>query len=240
MRTVDITTSQKVTIRYELAELRDRVVAWIIDFVIVLATYLILIAVIQGTFDPFTIWPYVIALLVPVFYNLYFEVRLNGQTPGKKVLGLRVVKLDGSRMSMTDHVIRWSFRLVDIVLSLGAVAAILISSGSSSQRLGGILSNTVVIKVNPTHSVHLRDLLRIQSLGGYKPQYTGANGFTESEMLLVKDVLDRLRKYPNAVHRQIASTLAAKVAMRLGIGAPPPDVAQFLSVVLKDYVVMTR
>jgi uncharacterized RDD family membrane protein YckC len=240
VRTVDITTSQKVTIRYELAELRDRIIAWIIDFVIVIASTLILSAIVDSLFDGRREWPYYIVFLIPLFYNLFFEVRMAGQTPGKRALGLRVVKLDGTRISMTEHVIRWSFRFVDIVLSVGSVAAILISSGTRSQRLGGILSNTVVIKVMPGQNVYLQDLLRIQSHADYKPQYAGVQAFTEVEMLLVKETLDRLRQYSNTVHIEAADLLARKVATRLGLQAVPPDRTEFLRTVLKDYVVMTR
>lgn len=240
MRTVDIITSQKVTIRYELAPLRDRIVAWIIDFSIIVAAWILMAVIFASSTRGGNYWPLYLAGLIPVFYNLFFEVRMKGQTPGKRALGIRVVKLDGRRMAMTDHIILWAFRLVDIMLSLGSVAAIMISSGNRSQRLGNILSNTVVIKLMPSHSVYLQDLLKIQTNEGYKPQYMGVTAFNEGEMLLIKEVLDRHRNHPNAVHDEAMTTLAEKVAQELRLGSLPGDASEFLKAVLKDYVVMTR
>lgn len=240
MRTVDIITSQKVTIRYELAELRDRIAAWLIDFVIIIAAVFLLFAFLEPNVNPDVLWPRYLIFTIPFFYHLFFESRFQGQSPGKKAMGLRVVKLDGRRVTMTDYLIRWMFRLVDITLSAGTIAVILISSGHLGQRLGDILSNAAVIKLNPTHSVYLPDLMKIQTNEGYKPQYPGVRSFTEREMLLLKETMDRVRKYPNGHHQDALSTLGQKVASRLGLAAAPADTAEFLKAVLKDYVVMTR
>ena len=239
MRTVDITTSQNVTIRYELASFRDRFVAWLTDIVIIFASVLLLVAIIALWIQPLVAWPYIMTGLIPALYHLAFEIAYNGQTPGKRAMGIRVVKLDGRQPSIPDYVIRWAFRLIDLTLSFGTIGAALVSSGNRSQRLGDILSNTVVIKLLPSHSVYLQDLLRIQSAEDYQPRFDGVNRFTEEEMLLIKEVLDRSQCFPNEAHSDALSQLAEKVSARLGV-SKPDDSSDLLRGVLKDYVVMTR
>lgn len=240
MRTVDITTTQKVTIRYELASIRDRIVGWIIDIVIAVAAVLLLEAFI-GFGERSARWVALLFFFVPLLtHNLIFEIAMNGQTIGKKAMGVRVVKLDGKQPSIADFVVRWAFRLVDIGLSVGSVATVLISSSNKSQRLGDMLANTAVIKLTPSHSVYLNDLLKIQSAEDYKPRYDSVRSFTESEMLLIKEALDRHSQFPNQAHQTAVSTLAAKASTRLGLNGAPQDEAAFLKTLLRDYVVLTR
>lgn len=47
-----------------------------------------------------------ISFLVGILYNWFFWTRQNGQTPGKKLMGLRVIKADGSQLSDIDALIR--------------------------------------------------------------------------------------------------------------------------------------
>ncbi|GHO57178.1 RDD family protein [Ktedonobacter robiniae] len=83
-------------------------------------------------------------LLVFVYY-LYMEATQGG-TFGKKILGLRVVKEDGSLINWSESLIRNLLRIIDGIPGFYLVAAILIWTSSRKQRLGDRAAHTVVIK----------------------------------------------------------------------------------------------
>ncbi|MFQ5445816.1 MAG: RDD family protein, partial [Saprospiraceae bacterium] len=100
MASIEIRTTQNVTIEYELASLRDRFFAFFADLVIYYLAYYLLWMILVSVFDgAITQWGIsfigmlnVVGLL---FYHLLSEVFANGQSLGKKALSLKVVRLDG-------------------------------------------------------------------------------------------------------------------------------------------------
>ncbi|EFH84130.1 RDD family protein [Ktedonobacter racemifer] len=83
-------------------------------------------------------------LLLLIYYSC-MEATM-GATLGKKILGLRVVKEDGSSIGWGDSIIRNLLRIIDIIPGFYLVAAILVWTSSSKQRLGDKVAHTVVVK----------------------------------------------------------------------------------------------
>ena len=242
MKTIDIRTTQNVTIEYELAAVRERIVAFIIDIVIMWSAILIL-TMIAGLAlpKPFTkYFFYLVMVPVFVFYSLVSEIFANGQSLGKKAMGIKVVKISGTEGGVSDYLIRWAFRMVDIYFSLGSVATLLISSTEKAQRLGDVIANTAVIKVKPKNTLRLKDIMKINSLQTYVPHYPEVRNMKESEMLIVKNVLDRVKEYPNEAHREAAETLATVLCERLNITDDIKEPVPFLRTLINDYIVLTR
>lgn len=75
-------------------------------------------------------------------YFIYYEYKKNGQTPGKKLMGLRVVTLDGSPLSLGKCVMRETMRYIDTMLVLPGLLAFLLTQ--KRQRLGDLISGTMV------------------------------------------------------------------------------------------------
>ncbi|MDW7694761.1 RDD family protein [Flammeovirgaceae bacterium SG7u.111] len=242
MKTIDITTPQNVTIRYELADLKDRIIAFVIDFLILVTGISIMSAIL--TFAFIDTWGMefvmVINVLVFVFYTPVSEILTNGQTLGKKSLKIRVIHLTGRPPNISDYLIRWSFRMVDIWFSSGTIAAVLCNTTSTGQRLGGMLSNTTVIKERPSNMYSLHDLEKIQTADHYEPTYPAVASFKNEDMLLIKRVIDRALKYKNGAHSEALVLMTEKVAENLGIPTPKSDKMGFLKTVIKDYIVLTR
>lgn len=89
--------------------------------------------------------PFFLMTLIMLAYYITLE-GLFGSTVGKMILGLRVVKLDGSAISWRASVVRNLLRFVDgIVFYL--VGAILIWTSPQRQRLGDRLAETVIIRL---------------------------------------------------------------------------------------------
>lgn len=242
MRTIDILTTQNVTINYELAEARDRIFAWIIDTVALYITLLLLALIFlsSGIVGDGMYFSYFVLLPIYLFYHLAFEILFDGRSLGKMALGLKVVKLTGTEPSLNDYLVRWVFRPIDISLSLGSIAIMLVSSSEKGQRLGDVVANTTVIKVNPTQKIRLYDILNIRTVQNYTPVYPQVHQFTEDDMLLLKEVMDRNIKYPNHAHAEALDHALQIVQEKLHIEQLPADRILFIRTLIKDFVALSR
>lgn len=242
MKTIEITTTQNVTIEYELATFRDRFFAFFLDFWILNIGLLLLFLFwywITGNAGT-NYFLYLVLIPIYVFYSLASEVWMNGQTLGKKAIGIKVAKLNGKQPVVSDYLIRWAFRLVDIWFSSGTIAAVMVNSTTKGQRLGDMLAHTTVIKVRSTLNIEMADVLRINTRENYEPRYVQVRNLNESDMLLIKSVIERTKKYNNAAHRDALNQLVDKLRTVLNIAEVPKDKIAFLKTLLNDYIVLTR
>ncbi|MEM8907071.1 MAG: RDD family protein [Bacteroidota bacterium] len=248
MRTIDITTTQNVTIEYELATLRERFFAFFIDLMIVLAIYMILFL------SMVTAWEelvgdtgnlnYFFSALLPIacliFYQLFSEILADGQSWGKRVMGLKVVRLDGQEPGLSDYLLRAVFHIVDTIFSMGVLASLLISSSNKSQRLGDMTANTTVIRIKFHLRFRLEDILKINSLDDYEPTYPEVRNLSEEDMLLIKNIISRHRQYKNAAHQEAVDQLIQRLQEVLDLPGKPKDPITFLKTLIRDYIVLTR
>lgn len=243
MKNIEIKTTQNVVLEYELADLRDRVLAFLIDLLILAIGLWILFLIGLGVFsfsETIVMVYYILLGCIFVFYSLVMESRNNGQSIGKMAMRIRVIKTAGGQAVFSDYAARWVFRMIDIYFSLGGIASILIASSSRAQRIGDIVANTAVVKIEPTTNLKLKDLLTIHSLDSYTPQYLQAKRLVEEDVLVIKRVLDRYRKFPNTAHRDAVIQLAGRIRELLAADYARGDERKFLQTVLQDYVVLTR
>jgi len=242
MRTIEITTTQNVTIEYELASFRDRFFAFFIDFWILnfslLLLYLFWFWI--GGDNSMDYFIYLVILPIYLFYSLASEVWMNGQTLGKKAIGIKVAKLNGKQPVISDYLIRWAFRLVDIWFSSGTIAAVLVNSTVRGQRMGDILAHTTVIKVRSTLNIEIADVLRINTRENYEPKFPQVRALSEQDMLLIKSVIERSKKYNNTAHAEALDMLVQKLRTLLNITETPKDKIAFLKILINDYIVLTR
>jgi len=242
-KSIDIRTTQNVTIAYEMASLMNRIIAWFIDLVIIVVAIIVismLTNLITSSGDAMILVAGLIIVPLFFFYTLIWEWSTSGATPGKMAMRLQVVRLDGKPLSFMDHVLRWSFRMVDIYFSLGAMAIVLINLSDYAQRLGDLMSNTTVIRKSSSLSVDLNDILKIKSLDNYEPKYPDVKKLDEEDMLLIKRVIERYLKHRNPAHRQSIELAAQKMAKFLGLNDVPDQPEKFLNTCIRDYIVLTR
>lgn len=241
MKRIEVTTAQNVTIEYRGAHFFERVLAWLLDIVIIVAATNIL-AGLLSVFTP-PEWQYWVSILIlsPIylFYHLLFEMFSNGASPGKKVVSIRVVKLNNEQVSNYDYFMRWMFRLIDITFSSGLLAIISIVSSSRNQRIGDYLADTTVIKVERGGRFALNRVLELDTLKNYEPQYSEITAFSEKDMLTIKEVIDRNQKYPGEGAQKALELTLKKIEDNLGI-QPTGEKIAFLKTLIKDYVALTR
>ena len=166
-RNVDVTTGESVVFSYELAGLGSRFYAVAIDLAIQIAiavAALALLAWVGSAAKPHagdvapayakTIGAIAIGMLsIAAFllffgYFIVFEWRFNGRTPGKRLLGIRVVRDGGFPLDFTSAVIRNVVRILEIGLGFYAVSAIATLTSPANRRLGDMAAGTIVVREN--------------------------------------------------------------------------------------------
>jgi uncharacterized RDD family membrane protein YckC len=243
-KTIEITTTQNVTIEYELAPLRERMLAWLLDLVIVVLGYILLyqfISLLFGGIADGAIAFFLLPLLAYVLYNIFFEIWNGGQTPGKMVLNTKVVRLDGKDPEWSDVVLRALLQLADSLFSAGVVGVLLIKTTSKSQRFGDMAAHTTVIRLYASQFAYrLEDILNISSLDNYQPVFPEVRRLTERDMIFIKNVLSRRQRYANQAHDEVVEDLVTHLMPLIGVEQRPANRLEFLKTLLRDYIVLTR
>jgi len=148
MTALTITTPEHVEIRLETAGAGSRFLAILIDFAITtgISGFVRQVAVLML---PGAIAGAVIitaSFLITWGWHLWFEVRNQGQTPGKRALSLRVVDARGLPLSVHQALVRNIVRVIDFAPLFYGVAAISSTVDPLRRRLGDIVAGTLVIR----------------------------------------------------------------------------------------------
>ena len=243
MKSVEIITPQNITIEYQLASVVDRFLALLIDLCILFGYFFVITLFIKSVTGPFGGDLALAIFWFPVvfFYHLTLELFYGGQSFGKRAIGIKVVQMNGQNPAISECFLRWVFRIVDIGATLGALAALFVSSNEKAQRLGDVVAGTLVVKLNPANRYSITDIINIKSAdehGEFRyPQVTQLN---DEDMLLIKNALERNRLYPNENHKQFLHALTQRVCEELKITESVNDQPAFLKSLLQEYIVLTR
>ena len=242
MSSIRVHTAQNVTLEYEIASLGDRIVAAIIDYVILIAwamlcALLLVVPMISSGrtsgsgsgFGPLAILLMVLAYAPLVFYNLVCEVFFNGQSIGKKARDIKVMRLDGTAPSIGDYLLRWLLRIIDFQFA-GLVAIISIAASQRGQRLGDMAAGTTVVKVRPTTGFE-NTLGGLSSIAGYQVVFPQVAVLADHDVALVRQLLQQASARGNY---EILNQIANKVKSLTGINTDLQD-EPFLKTVLRDY-----
>ncbi|MGF1533020.1 MAG: RDD family protein [Bernardetiaceae bacterium] len=239
MRDIHILTTQNVSIRYELANARDRSLATIIDFAVLILLWIALMWLNDALLGIHAVYSQPLLVVFLSSYHLLSEIFLDGQSLGKRALGLRVVKINGLSPQWSDYVLRWVFRMIDITFSVGTIAIMTISGSKYGQRLGDFFAGTAVVRLRASYAVQGQDLIA-EEAQDYTPKYPEVVRLSESDMLTIKAVLYRQGQYQRSTYIDLVRQTSTQVQAQLGITSSSPHHLQFLQDLLKDYIKLTR
>ena len=219
--TLIIETPERVQLEFALASIGNRFLAVAIDHfiqyvsILLIAWFFLSIAGfgssdvadapdrLMSEMPKWTIAVLIIVLfLVFAGYFIVFEWLWNGQTPGKRLLKLRVIREDGRPLTLWEAVARNLLRICDavpgFVLPVYSIGLITIFMSSRDQRIGDIFAGTVVIRERTdeaptfaaTFSTRLTDtaFIRVQKISGVT---ANVSQLTEREVEVVESFLRR-------------------------------------------------
>lgn len=236
MEQFQIETAQNISIDQNTAHLGERMLAFLIDTVIIVIYYVLMIWLLLALdVDPGNQWAIFMVVGLPAFlYYLILETFMDGKTIGKHLMQLRVVRLDGSKPDFSSYFIRWILRIVDVSISSGGVAVFTILMRGKGQRVGDIAAGTTVI--SEKKRVFLKDTLLRELPQDYIPQFPQVTVFTDTEMGTIKELFDKAKR--NGDHKVILSlSIRIKKVTQIISTMQPID---FLEVVIKDYTYYTQ
>lgn len=245
MAKIDVTTTQNVTIQYETAGFLWRFIAWLIDtatvalFFILILYLLFSLGIIKDIETAMTVIS-VVLFIIKYSYSLLIEILTNGQSIGKKIVGIAVIKLNGNSLSTNDYLIRWAYRAVDFGMSLFSIGTISILMSEKNQRLGDMIANTTVIKLKPDRIVTLDDLQNLPDKEDYTPKYPQVTQYNDEEMLALKNLLVRYQQYQNSTYADILYDTVTKVKQQMDVEELQIDNVTFLREIISEYVILTR
>ena len=233
MNTIEIATAHNIVFRYELATTVQRLLAFIVDSFI-LFVFVMFVGNLIHNLEAFA---YIFITLVVAFYHLTFEVFNKGQSPGKMLVKLRVVTLKGGTPTPYDYLLRWVFRMIDIMGSLGSLAVISISSSERNQRIGDILAQTTVISLQSDLGVSLESLNDFTKVDDIK--YPGVTRYNDNDMLFLKISLNRYVTNPSDSNKEVLLKISEKLVHDLELPKTNHSI-DFLKQILSEYIVLTR
>ncbi len=232
-RDLEVRTPEHVGISYRLAGIGNRFLAAFIDVTLLsilefgLALVLALIA--RGS-DPLVEFAFLgvatilLALVIPFAYWILLEAFWNGQTIGKRVVGIRVIRDDGSPVGFFAVLARGVLRVLDLVIFPVDVIVMLLSS--KGQRLGDLVAGTVVVKAG-----FERDFGGLRTRAEPAGATLTVRGLSGEEQRLVREFMLREATLPVPARRSVAEAIAKRLRPAIPESADHPDDVEFLHAV---------
>ena len=245
MSELPIRTTQNVIINFKAASVGERMLASLLDLLIK-AAYIIAVSyiffILMGIgdlLDRVDMWSRVAVIILFFFpvmiYSVTLESIFEGQTIGKKLIKIKVVKIDGYQASFGDYLIRWLFRIVENNMMGGLIGLVAMLVNSKTQRMGDMAAGTAVITLKNNISINNTILEEIGD--AYVPIYPLVIKLSDNDMRIIKDTFLVAKKSndPLTIHN-----LTRKIESVTGIKNQSGNQIDFIKTILKDYNFYTR
>ncbi len=232
-RDLQVRTPEHVGISYRIAGIGNRFLAAFID--ITLLTLLELGLSLVGAFVAASGNPIVqftvlgiatilLALVIPFAYWILLEAFWNGQTLGKRIVGIRVIRDDGAPVGFFAVLARGVLRLLDLVILPLDVVLMLVSS--KGQRLGDLVAGTVVVK-----AVFERNFAALRTRAEAPAATLTVRGLSGEEQRLVREFVLREASLRQSARRSVAQAIARRLRPTVPESADHPDDVELLHAV---------
>ena len=216
-----IDTPEQIALDYQLAGVGSRSLALAVDTLIQGAIVLIIVLIIVGASalqrtlggTP-GVWPVAVGLVLGfvVFYGYFaiFEIAWQGQTPGKRAVGLRAISASGRPLTVQGALLRNLVRIVDSLPGLYALGIMSVLITRRGQRLGDLAAGSVVVHERPIASE------------GRAPSATagtrvGAAGLRADEYAMIEAFVQRRADLPWEVRERTAHAIAGRLRRKLNL-----------------------
>lgn len=236
MDNFQIETAQNVSIQQNAAGIGERILAYLIDLLIIIAYFIIAIFMIGAlSLDYGDEWAFWLILSLPPFlYFILWETFWDGKTPGKAMMKIKVARMDGARPAFSNYLVRWLLRLLDITLAFGGVAVVSILLNGKGQRLGDMAAGTTVI--SERQRVRFNQTILVDIPEDYVAMYPQVTVFSDAEIRKIKTIYTEARR--DADHNIILE-LSKKVSTLMDV-TPQEKPLQFVDRVIADYNYYTQ
>ncbi|MCX7923301.1 MAG: RDD family protein [Clostridia bacterium] len=205
-KVLEVLTPENVYVEYELAGVGSRCIALLIDSLIQGAMVILVLIGISlsgigfiGSGDvgdsrlSVIVAISIVVLFVILFgYFIFFEIIMNGQTPGKKLMKLKVIKQSGEPIGYWECVLRNILRIADMLPSAYLAGALFILFSKNYKRLGDFAANTIVVRVKKeTKITTIESLIKKSDAEFEETQIVNIYPVNNFEYGILKEFLER-------------------------------------------------
>lgn len=255
MSVIQINTVFNIDLEFETAPFHRRLLAYIIDFIILIIYLFSVKSLLYEGLD-IDLNDYIgldlLLVSLPMFlYSLVCEILMNGQTIGKKLTGIRVISLSGEKPTTGQFVMRWITKffewpflfgymfdsagavLIYIFITglLGIGVLIIISLTSKNQRLGDLAAGTALVDTRIDTTVHDTVFMQVDNSVHYKVMFPEVMRLSDNDINTIKTVLTQAEKKNN---HDISYRVEYKIKSVLQINSDLHTI-DFLKKLLEDY-----
>jgi uncharacterized RDD family membrane protein YckC len=255
MGIIQIGTAFNIDLEFEIAEFHKRLLAYIIDFGLLIIFLYSMKFVLYDEFafnwDESVGLDILIVSLPMLLYSLLTELWFNGQTMGKKLMAIRVISLEGGEPTFGQFLLRWitrffewpfffgyiAFSNINIFIycfvtgMLGIAVVIIVSVSNKNQRLGDMIAGTVVVNTKSALTLADTVFMQIDNTADYKVMYPEVMRLSDRDINTIKGVLQQANKRNNY---DMCNRVSVKIKEVLQINTDM-HVDQFLERLLADY-----
>lgn len=257
MAIITINTPFNIDLEFKVADFGKRVVAWIIDVVIITVYYYIVVKLFGDSFFEKggigTLAAFILIVVPVIVYQLVFEIFFNGQTPGKKAAGIKIIDKEGNEPTWGQFITRWLLCLGNLfIISLPyliiympwAIVAfmfiylpdvIVLLISQKSQRIGDLAAGTVVIDAAYKTNISETIYQEIEVMD-YKPMFPEVMRLTDRDINGIRNLLNI--KKPGKDTETYTMQVVAKIKKVLNIETDMEG-GDFLQQLLFDYNFLT-
>ena len=239
-----IETPEQIALEFPVAGIGSRFLALAIDTLLQFVLYVVVFVGFffvgrAGLFQTFA-GPYAVAGIVLSLFCVYwgyfafFEIIWKGQTPGKRMAGIRVIKESGRPINAYEAIGRNLMRAIDVLPAMYAVGITCMMLNRYSRRLGDYVAGTVVVHDSRADEAR-RDWKRDV---GEPASNANVAGITPEELVLIETYLQRRHDLDPDVRsssaRQIVERIAAKTGVWPGSGEHLDDFLEAIARRVRD------
>lgn len=267
MALITVNTPFNIDLEFSLAAFHKRMFAWLIDLLVIfIYCYIMLFFVYQNVIEEnrwaaitknnLSLLLLIGTVLVPVMlYHLLFEIFMNGRSPGKFFMGIKVINMEGASATISQLLLRWilcapnyfliavifltsPFYFFSVAFLMGIVSLpdiICIAVTKHSQRFGDLAAGTVVVDTKYKMDIHETIFMDLQGQT-YEPIYPEVLKLTDRDINGIRNLLSgklttETENYMMRVAYRIEEVLNVKMN---------GDPVFFLQTLLKDYNYLTQ
>jgi uncharacterized RDD family membrane protein YckC len=225
-----IDTPENIDLEAEIAGFGSRCMAALLDYsimsVLLLGIYYLFARAFGGRLSNRAVYDALLVLIVFcvfTFYHLFFELAWNGQTPGKRRLGLRVVQANGLPLTTSSGIVRNLVRVFDFLPLVYGFGLISLFATRKTQRLGDLAARTVVIRerrhltlntLREDLTVAYRYITNLTPL----PHYVQIDNLTETDRRDIVSYLQRRDQLHNT--EQLSTIMAFRILRKMNTDEP--------------------
>ena len=223
---LSIEAPEQIELNYDIAGIGSRFCAASVDTALIAIVSIIGISVTSGALSDILgerVGNWIIAVRIFIIfaffwsYYIIFDLISNGQSPGKRLIKLRVIKADGYPINFADSAIRNILRIIDFLPIFYFVGILTMMIDKKWRRLGDLAAGTLVIK---EHTELTSDQLIPHISNKTHLTYTDIiqlDQVTTDDLATIREYLSRRSRLQKSRKVLLAQTIARPIAQKMGI-----------------------